>query len=459
MLTIEGRRPTNCKVNGFCDGHSRREFLKIGALGAGGMTLADLLRAEAEAKIGRSQKAIINIFLPGGPPHLDMWDLKPEAPSEIRGEFMPIPTNVPGIEICELFPRLATLMDKCIIIRSIADCQSGHVACQCMTGRKLSTNTERFHPSAGAWVSRLLNSANPGIPSHLSLMHKTSHKQWGDPGHGGFLGMAHAAFRLKGGKDENSASDTVKDRKLNGITLERLRDRKLLMQAMDRFKRDADTAGQMTGIDSCTEQALGILTSSSLTQALDLSQEDSKIVARYGQGDPEFRADGAPKLTENFLLARRLVEAGARYVSLNFSRWDWHSDNFNRARTDFPMLDNALSALILDLKERQMLDDVSVICWGEFGRTPKINSKKGRDHWSRVSAALMAGGGMQTGQVIGSTNRLAEVPKDRPVKFQEIFATLYHNMGLFPMPERVFDFRGRSQSPIDEGVQPLRELV
>ena len=206
-------------------------------------------------------------------------------------------------------------------------------------------------------------------------------------------------------------------------------------------------------------QALGILTSSQLSDALDLSKEDPAIVARYGKPSPKFQGDGAPKMTTNFLLARRLVEAGARYVSLNFSRWDWHGNGFGRARQDLPMLDQALSALVQDLHERGMQNDVSVVCWGEFGRTPKVNNKQGRDHWPRANFALLAGGGMRTGQVIGSTDRTAAEPKDRPVKFHEVFATLYHNMGILEGQERFFDASGTPRSPVDPDIRPLKELI
>lgn len=204
---------------------------------------------------------------------------------------------------------------------------------------------------------------------------------------------------------------------------------------------------------------MGILTSSALAEALDISKEDPRLVERYGKGNPDFHADGAPRFTENFLIARRLVEAGARVVSLNFSRWDWHGGNFSHARQEMPMLDNALSALVEDLEVRGLLRDVSVVCWGEFGRTPKINNSAGRDHWPRVSCAILAGGGIRAGQVIGATNRLGEEPIDRPVTFQEIFATLYHNLGLNLSAVREFDLRGRPQYLVDDGVVPMRELV
>ena len=453
MLTILGRRSGRSR---FCDGVDRRNFLQIGGLAMGGLTLPQLLRAEQEQGVGRSHKAIINIFLPGGPPHQDMWDIKSDAPSEIRGEFQPIKTNVSGIEICELFPRIAAMMDKFVPIRSMVGASGQHYSFQAMTGRRETNPPAGGWPSMGAWISKVLGPVDPAVPPHLSLFYKSSHAPWGDPGNGGFLGVAHAPFRLVGGKNETSKTDNMV---LKGITLERLQDRRRLLGALDRLKREVDTTGAMKGIDVFTEQAIGILTSSKLASAMDLSDEDPKLVERYGKGNPGFVADGAPRITENFLIARRLVEAGARMVSLNFSRWDWHGGNFKRAREDMPMLDQALSALVEDLHQRGMDRDVSVVCWGEFGRTPKINKTAGRDHWPRVSCAILACGGMRTGQVIGATNRLGEYAKERPVTFDEVAATLYHNVGVNLRAVREFDLRGRPQYPVDPSVVPMRELV
>ncbi len=456
MLTILGKPNTQ---NGFCDRVSRRNFLTIGGMAMGGLALPQLLAAEARSGRGRSHKAIINVFLPGGPPHQDMWDIKVDAPSEIRGEFQPIATNVNGIEIGEQFPKIASMMDKFVAIRSMVGARGGHDSYQCMTGRTNTPAPAGGWPSMGAWVSKINGPVNPTIPPHLSLMYKTDHAPWGNPGEGGFLGVKHSPFRLVGGKGAKRTVENRENMVLKGISLERLSDRDNLLRSFDNFRRETDATGAMDGLDAFTQQALGILTSSALAKALDLSNEDPKIVERYGKGDPNFRADGAPKMTENFCIARRLVEAGARVVSLNFSRWDWHGGNFNRGRQDMPMLDRGVSALVTDLEERGMLRDVSVVVWGEFGRTPKINKSAGRDHWPRVSCALLAGGGMRTGQVIGSTNRLGEYAKDRPVTFQEVFATLYSKMGLNLRAIREFDLRGRPQYLVDQGVEPMRELV
>ncbi len=444
----------------FCDGMSRRSFLRIGSLGFAGATLPKLLKAEKAAGIGRSQKAIINVLLPGGAPHQDMVDLKPDAPSDIRGEFKPIATNVDGIQVSELMPHLASMMDKFTIIRSMADSQGGYGLYQCLTG--YPRNFKGFGggtPSMGAWISRLYGTDGIGIPAHLSLMHPTSHKQWGDPGEGGFLGMAHGPFRLGKGKDDNSVVRNVENMVLRDFFLERLQDREALRSSFDNLRRDIDQSGNFKGLDEFSRQALGILSSSRLGEALDLSKEDPRTLERYGKPDPEWRADGAPKMTTNLLLARRLVEAGARYVSLNFSRWDWHSENFKRGRTDIPMLDKALCALVEDIHDRGMEKDVSVVCWGEFGRTPKINAKAGRDHWPKANFCLLAGGGMKTGQVIGSTDKHAAEPNERPIKFHEVHATLLHNMGVATNSERIFDLHGRPHSPVPQEVKPIAELI
>jgi uncharacterized protein (DUF1501 family) len=221
----------------------------------------------------------------------------------------------------------------------------------------------------------------------------------------------------------------------------------------------------MDGIDAFNAQAMDVLTSSRLADALDLSKEDPKIVARYGTGDTTKMMDGngAPRVPQSLLLARRLVEAGCRVVTLNYSKWDWHGGSyntiFNREREDFPAFDNCVAALVDDLHERGLADDVTVIAWGEFGRTPVISKQVGRDHWPRVSCALMAGGGMRTGQVIGATDRLGGEAVARPVRFAEVFATLYHNLGIDVRTAQLTDLQGRPQYLVDGQVEPLRELI
>ncbi len=452
MLTIFGRRPRGGSGR-FCDGVSRREFLQVGGLALGGLSLPQLLRAEQVAGVVNSHKAIIMIFLPGGPPHQDMWDVKTDAPSEIRGEFEPIHTSVPGIDICEMFPRIAGMMQKFTPIRSIVGCDGDHFAYQCLTGwTRRDRQPQGGYPSLGSVLSKVYGPVDPAVPPFVGLSPRMGHMPWADNGTPGFLGVAHAPFTPN--------AEGRSDMTLNGVTLDRLRDRQSVLAALDRFRREAESKGDMTGHDAFTQQAFGVLTSSKLADALDLEKEDQNLRNRYGRGFNVLRDDGGPRLVDNFLVARRLVSAGARCVTLAFSRWDWHGANFKQGREDMPLLDQGVSALVQDLEDRGMLNDVSVVVWGEFGRTPKINATAGRDHWPQVSCALLAGGGMKTGQVIGSTNRLGEFAQDRPVHFQEVFATLYKNLGISVDHLTLNDLQGRPQYLVDHNrFRPMAELV
>ncbi|MFM7843725.1 MAG: DUF1501 domain-containing protein, partial [Planctomycetota bacterium] len=386
MLTIFGEK----QYGGFCDRIGRRDFLAIGGMALGGLAMPDVLRAEAQPG-ARSHKAIINVFLPGGPPHLDMWDMKPDAPAEIRGEYSPIQTNVPGLEICELFPKLAKMADQFALIRSLADSDGEHSAYQCMTGHKRGQQPPPGGwPSFGAWMSKLQGNVNPSVPPNISLMYRCGNFGWGDPSDGGFLGLGHAPFKVV--DREASQQRKTESMTLQGITLERLRDRDALRGALDQFRRDSDTSGSMDGLDNFSQRAMGILTSSKLADALDLTLEDPKVLEKYGVDDPAFERDGAPRMVRNFCVARRLVEAGARVISMNFIRWDWHGGdgmNFINSKRDFPLLDTGLSALLTDLRDRGLSRDVSVVVWGEFGRTPRLNQMNSRDHWPQANAALL----------------------------------------------------------------------
>ncbi|QEL16988.1 DUF1501 domain-containing protein [Limnoglobus roseus] len=452
MLTFHGG------VSRFCDGVPRRSFLKVGALsfGATSLTLADVYRAEAAAKanspsLSHSQhKAIINVFLGGGPPHQDMFDLKMDAPAEIRGEFKPIKTNVGGIEVCEVFPKMAAMMDKFAIVRSIVGATGGHDAYQCTTGwRNESLSALGGRPSIGSVLAKLHGPVDPSVPPFVGLAEKTAHAPWSDSGKSGFLGSTFGAFRPNG--------PDIANMKMNGANAVNMGDRKQLLAGFDNLKRDLDANGSLIGMDSHTERAMNVLTSSRLIEALDVSKEDPKVRDRYGDGKPyKFQYDGAPTVNEHLLMARRLVQAGARCVSLSYGRWDSHGKNFDLVRDHGAKLDQCLSALVWDLERLDMLDDVTVIAWGEFGRTPRINKEAGRDHWPQVSCAVLAGGGIKTGQIVGSTNRLGEYAKDRPVTFGDMFATLYHSLGLTP-ETAVLDPTGRPQH-VAEG-ERIRELV
>lgn len=447
MLTILGRSST------LCDGISRRSFLRIGALGigAGAFTLPDLFRAEAANGHRSGHQAVINIFLGGGPPHQDMWDIKTDAPAEIRGEFKPIKTNVPGIEIGECFPRIARMMDKCVVIRSVVGATGHHYSFQCMTGwdeRSLSNLGGR--PSLGAGAMRVLGPVDSSVPPFVGLAAPTAHRPWSDPGTAGFLGPNFQPFQPDGPGRANMV--------LKGVTTEQLADRRQLRAALDGLRREIDTSGQLAGVDAMTEKAFDVLTSSRLLDALDVSKEDPRIRERYGDGKPyQFQYDGAPTCNDQLLMARRLVEAGVRVVTLSYGRWDSHGQNFALVRDHGAKLDQCFSALVEDLDARGMLDDVTVIAWGEFGRTPRINKDAGRDHWPQVSCALLAGGGMRCGQAIGATNRLGEYAKERPVHFQEVMGTLYHNLGIDPATVTINDPTGRPQYLVDH--HPLPELI
>ena len=449
MLTLYSDTP---RKSGYCDGVSRRNFLRIGALSLGGLALPQILQAEAASGIRRSHKAVIMIFLPGGPSHQDIFDLKTDAPSEVRGEFKPIATNVPGVQICEHLPRLAKLADQYTLIRSMVGAFDDHDAYQCLTGRPNRNLPPGGWPSMGAVLSKLQGPVNRTVPPFVGLSPKMGEMRWARSGDGGFLGVGHAPFQPNkgGGKD---------DMVLNGVTLDRLADRKTLLASFDQFRRDVDASGMMGGLDAFNEQAFGILTSSKLLEALDVEKEDSRVREMYGKGDPKNRDDGGPKLMEHMLVARRLVEAGARCVTLAFSRWDHHGRNFDALRQDLPLLDQGVSALVQDLHQRGLDKDVSVVVWGEFGRTPTINKDAGRDHWPRVSCAMLAGGGMKHGQVIGATDRLGGEASERPVTFPEVFATLYHGLGIDVNKVTVTDLSGRPQFLVDNGAQPVRELV
>lgn len=452
MLTLFG--PGKARS---CDGVSRRSFLQVGGLGLGSaaFTLADLNRAEASrAARGLAttkQKSVINIFLGGGPPHQDMWDIKTDAPAEIRGEFKAIPTKVPGIQIGETFPQIAARFDKCVAIRSLVGAQGGHDGIQCLSGwPQSSLSALGGRPSLGAVVARLQGPTDPSVPPFIGLAERTQHGPWSDSGTAGFLGPSFRPFKPDG---PGMANLTLRD-----VNTKHLTDRRKLLSAFDTLRKEIDFSGQVAGMDDLKERALGVLTSSKLVEALDLSKESDKVRARYGDGRPyQYQYDGSPTVNDHILLARRLVEAGVRVVTLSYGRWDSHGKNFDLVRDHGAKLDQAISALIDDLELRGMLDDVSVVVWGEFGRTPRINKEAGRDHWPQVSCALMFGGGIRAGQVIGSTNRLGEFAKDRPVEFGEVFGTLYYNLGLDPATTFLNDPTGRPQHLSSHG--PMKELV
>jgi hypothetical protein len=429
MLTIWGAKQR------FCDGITRRGFLRIGAFGAA-LTLADLLRARARGATTTggaatpSAKAAIMIYLPGGPSHMDMYDLKPQAPAEYRGEFRPTATNVPGVQICELFPMQARMWDKLAVIRSVVSVDE-HSDSLVTTGYSEQENRNAHHPSFGAVMSRL-RGAGSDVPPFVSLRGLSIGLE------PGYLGVAHRAFTPSGPGVENL-------RLANGVDATRVGHRRGLLQAFDDVRRDIDATGTMRGLDTFTTRAFDMVASGAVRRALDLTLEDPRVRDRY-------------RGAEQFLTARRLVEAGVGCVTLAIGGWDTHSDNFRTLRQQLPQVDRGVANLVQDLCDRGMDGDVATVMWGEFGRTPRINGNNGgRDHWSPVMSALVAGGGLRMGQAIGSSSSRGEHPRDRRVTAPQVLCTLYHAMGIDPamtFPNNT----GRPMYILDDR-EPIRELL
>jgi uncharacterized protein (DUF1501 family) len=438
MLTFRGQ------TNRLCDGVSRRDVLRAGVLGVGGFTLADLLhlRAAGAARPTSDAKAIIMVYLNGGPSHLDLYDLKPDAPVEYCGEFRPIRTSVPGMDICELMPLQARIADQFAIIRSMRFQQQGHTSPELYTGF-LTGN----RPSIGSIVSKLRRDRGviDAMPPFVSL---------GDANHvprPGFLGKAHEPYLPGGRNDELSLAATV--------PLDRLAERRTLLGTFDSMRRDLDDArGNIPALDAYTAQALEMVTSNRAREAFDLSREPERVRAKYGRG------------TE-YLLARRLVEAGVPVVTLTpqnhgtpqhcNGQWDHHDHIFECLRIVLPQLDRSLYALLTDLRERGLDRDVAVVVWGEMGRTPRIGTQRGtvggRDHWPQSGFALLAGGGLRTGQVIGATDPRGENPRSPVYTPQNVLTTLYHVLGIDPATT-IPDHQGRPIYLLDDR-QPVVELL
>ena len=470
MLSIAGPQSPRCERL------SRRHWLQIGGLALGGLSLPEILQAQSAATSGqKTAKGVIMVLLPGGPSHLDMYDLKPEAPPEIRGEFQPIATAVPGVEICELMPRLAGLADKLTFLRSLVGFRDDHNTHWCSTGWESHPEMESSPivagyppgdwPSLGAILSKQFGPRVPGVPPCVDLTPIDADARFilrTPPGQPGYLGSAHAGFEVEAVDRRNLT--------LNVGNASQLSDRRALLDRFDRFRRRADETGLVDGLSEFQRQAFDVMTSNRLAEALDLGRENPAIYRRYGLDQAYPHEREGKTLLDQFLLARRVIEAGARCVTLAFTRWpfgrmlqgdfnwDWHRDNFSLARGTLPLFDLGMSALIQDLDERGLLDEIAVVSWGEFGRTPRINGNGGRDHWPRVAGALVAGAGMNCGQAIGSTTRWAEEPQTRPVHFREVFATLYDRLGIDVATTQFTDLAGRPQYLVGEH-RPMPELL
>jgi Protein of unknown function (DUF1501) len=427
MLTLWGAKQK------FCDGMNRRNFLQIGAFGAG-LTLADMLRLRAEAtwpnQARPSHKSAIMIYLPGGPSHMDMYDLKPDAPVEFRGEFRPIATNVAGVQICEHFPLQAQMWDKLACIRSIVSVDE-HSDSLVMTGYSQRENMLANHPSFGSVVSRVRGNGTVDVPPFVSLRGLT---RGTEPG---FLGVAHRPFTPSGEALANLRLPASVDNN-------RVAQRQELLEGFDDLRRDIDATGTMSGLDAYQQRAFDMVASGGVRTALDLTRETQATRQRY-QG------------VEQFLTARRLVEAGVGCVTLSIGGWDTHGQNFQQLRRQLPQVDRGVANLVRDLHDRGLLNDTCVVMWGEFGRTPRVNMNAGRDHWSPVMSAMIAGGGLRMGQAVGASNARGERPQDRRCTVPQVLSTIYHAMGINPA-QTFTNGAGRPMHILDDR-QPIRELM
>jgi hypothetical protein len=444
MLTLFGSRSR------LCDGLSRRRFLQIGGLGALGLSLSDVLRAESAAARPASKKAVILVWQHGGPSQLDTFDMKPLAPVEYRGPYQSISSSLPGLDVCELMPHHAKIMDRCTVIRSFSHNNGDHWAAAhwMLTGRLGANGSDRVprQPSMGAVASHLLGPTQPGSLASVNI------NDGGFGFHGGaWLGVAHNPFRYGEYSYGNEAGrlptgDHKSFSLVDGLTEDRMLDRVSLQRKLDGLKRQLDANRTFDNLDEVNQQALDIVLSGKVRKAFDLSQEDEKTRQAYGDG-----------WGEQALLCRRLIEAGVRYVTLNTGYWDDHS-NFQRALDNkLPRHDRAVGALIQDLTDRGMLDDVTVCTAGEFGRTPRINAAAGRDHWPQAQSILLTGGPFRHGQIIGSTDSKAEHPTSRPIGVEDFCAIIYHAMGLKP-DDFVMDLSDRPVHLLPGGQVP-REMV
>jgi hypothetical protein len=442
----------------FCDKIGRRDFLRVGALGLGGLgglTLPDLLRLRAQGKKSKAPRSVIMICLAGGPSHIDMYDLKPDAPAEFRGEFKPIKTSVSGFDICEHMPLQAKIADKLALVRTVQFVEPmQHELEEVYTGFPKSAK----RPAFGSVISRY-RGGDGKAPSYVSLEYSQGTSTYENPQ---YLGAAHRPLHIAGGDGVRNLG------LLNGISRGRLDDRRGLLHSFDTYRRDLDTRRESQDMDAYTSRAFDIITSAQAREAFDLTREPDKVRDRYGNKDDKFIYAGKTADSfwygHNFLLARRLVEAGVPIVTLRAGLWDHHGNVIQQVggqsiwhslKSALPLLDRSIHALVTDLHERGLDKEVMVLVWGEFGRTPKI-ALKGRDHWPDASFALFAGA-VRAGQVVGETDSRAERPKNRALGAQNVIGTIYHALGI-DYRQKVNDFMGRPMQLLDDG-DPIPELV
>jgi hypothetical protein len=437
----------------------RRGFVKAGLLGAG-LSLADLLRLEARAQPSGSErtKSIIILWMRGGPSHLDMWDPKPEAPAEYRGEFGVKPTNVPGIFLCDLLPMCGRIMANWSIVRSLHHHDAGHSSGDqiCFTGYPAGPNPdENVRPSIGSVVAKQFGRQTPYLPPYVVIPRDV-------PGTGpAYLGVAHKAFATNADPAQPGPFRVPNFAPPAGVSFDRVGDRRQLLASFDRMRRDLDASGQLDALDRFQHKAWDILTSAAARDAFDLDKEPGLVREHYGLMPPfDPKASnrcGAPAWSQRILLARRLVEAGVRLVTVDLRWWDTHIKGFESLRLGFlPRFDKAYSALIQDLDQRGLLASTLVLAWGEFGRTPKVNNDAGRDHYPYVFSAALAGGGVRGGVVVGESDAKGAFPKANPQTPQDVLATLYRHLGIDPQ-QHYPDATGRPVPVLPDG-KPIEDL-
>ncbi len=441
-----------------CNGLHRRELLQMGAAAFCGLTLADFLRADARSTVDSTyrRRSIVNVWLAGGASHLDTFDMKPDAPVEFRGEFRPMATRAPGVQICEYMPRIAERMDRMALIRSLTGTVDSHDGAMCATGYPPgSMRNIGGRPNIGSIVSKIQGPTNGNVPTAVAMISAYNPSEQAYSRSAGFLGRAFDCYTP-------ASNDGRANLLSRNITPERV----ALLSSFDTIRRDLDTRGNMEAMDAYTQRAVQFVTSREFADALDITREPLSVRNRYGVdlGTSSISRNTLGLQNARFLMARRLIECGARCVNLTWEeggerRWDTHSNNFNALRHELlPSFDIGLSAFFDDLEARGMLEDVMVLVWGEFGRTPRINNNAGRDHYAPAASALLFGGGLNVGQVIGSTTRYGERPLDRPIHYQQMFATLYRHLGIDPAQATVLDPNNRPQYLL-EHTDTIRELV
>ena len=439
----------HCSSSG--DGMSRRNFLRVGALALGGLTLADLFRERVAAgSQSLPAKSVVMIHLSGGPSHLDMYDMKPLAPIEYRGEFHPIRTNVSGMEICELMPMQAQIADKFAILRGaqIANLHTGNMfysGFPWQESPRASVPGEARRPALGSIVSRLRSGAKE-IPPYVSI---ENHFDWE---RAYYAGVEHEPFRVGGSSPREAIENLGCHRDVSAV---RLDDRHDLLQRLDAIRLNVELGDIARGIDRFQQRALDIVTSTQVRDAFDLQKETPETRIRYGEGPYRY----GPHPGRSLLLARRLIQAGVSVVTVGVHNWDTHQHNFLALREMLPALDRALHALIIDLADRGLLDDVVVVMGGEFGRTPRIGDQTpdGRGHWPEAGILWIAGGGLRTGQVIGATDGRGEAVIGNPIGMKSVLTTVYRVLGIDPAVT-IPDHNGRPQVILDER-EPLSALL